>query len=218
MGYVTLSESTHTSTVNHGENGHSKVRITNPHSRNLCTSDLQVWRTEFESKVPPCGKSYRGSIIPFLSLLLDHRELKPPFNQELHEREIHGQWPLLAIFRNRYHFLGLLRGWMQPHQSDLVPCIISHLSSQVSAPTRVQVQAGERRGYMWSMCTDPKTYSQILFRQNPLIQFILSSATLLMVKTKLSWPRHSWMRLFVKYSGSVLVTHLCPTLCKLHGL
>lgn len=40
MGYVTLSESTHMSIVNHGENGHSKVRITNPHSQNLCTSDL----------------------------------------------------------------------------------------------------------------------------------------------------------------------------------
>lgn len=40
MSYVTLSESTHSSVVNFGENGHTKIRITNPHSQNLCISGL----------------------------------------------------------------------------------------------------------------------------------------------------------------------------------
>ena len=57
-----------------------------------------------------------------------------------------------------------------------------------------------------------------LVRQNPLVQFILSSATpCWWSKQNSTGPGfHEWG--FVKYSGVVLVAHLCPTLCKLHGL
>ena len=90
MGYTTPLERTHTSLVSHGENGHSKIRSPVP---TLRASALRIYESDGqnESQVPPHGKSYRGSIIPFLNPFLDHRELKPPINQELHEREIPGQ-------------------------------------------------------------------------------------------------------------------------------